>query len=757
MQHSVDDLKPSKVRHLLSWIFVVIIVSVLLPSLPYKFTGSPETQHIFGTIGKWLSGFLGYAIGGTFSAIGGYVIGFLELVTSIILLTPLFVWLKNKGNKSQSGYSDNRQRLHALGGLAASMLMGGAIFFHLFSKLGINVNNDNGALFFSAVAVFISGIILFLLNREREACPHNSRFGRMMRSLKPRSWKHWLFWVELVPAVVIAALGWFLGFFFYQANSDRYPDQEIASVPSFEQITLPFTHVYSIEKSLPFFASAVIDIDNDGVDEIYLGGGLLQPDVMYAYQSDGSFKDISQATNIGKDKNPETFGVAVLDVDENGWDDLVIARENDVSISYNTNGKFKEERLHLPFDEISAPLSVALGDVNNDGHVDMYVAAYIKNRYVKGQTGFNDHTYGASSLIFLNNGDNTFTDITESSGMTYIHNTFQGNFIDLDGDRDMDLVVSHDTGQVRTWRNDTTFGADGKATGSVKFTSIENPNNSDDLAKRQYGYPMGNAIGDYNNDGLVDFAFSNVGNMGPLMNRIVRGDLTEEQIYNPDIIVFKNEGNFQFTDSAEETNLRDYEFSWGMLFEDFNADGLQDLIISENYVQLPYNHLIYLPGRTLFQAENGKFADKEKETNTVNKAFEIAAIASDFNNDGALDMVRANLQGQSKVQINQGHGNNWLKLELPNTAKSLGAVATAKLASGKVLTKHFITSEGLCSDGSHLLYFGLGQNDSVASVDIQYLTGPTQTLDNPAINTTIKVERPAVVAEQTTLVPQASG
>ena len=268
---------------------------------------------------------------------------------------------------------------------------------------------------------------------------------------------------------------------------------------------------------------------------------------------------------------------------------------------------------------------------------------------------------------------------------------------------------------------------------------------------------MGNAIGDYNNDGLVDFAFSNVGNMGPLMNRIVRGDLTEEQIYNPDIIVFKNEGNFQFTDSAEETNLRDYEFSWGMLFEDFNADGLQDLIISENYVQLPYNHLIYLPGRTLFQAENGKFADKEKETNTVNKAFEIAAIASDFNNDGALDMVRANLQGQSKVQINQGHGNNWLKLELPNTAKSLGAVATAKLASGKVLTKHFITSEGLCSDGSHLLYFGLGQNDSVASVDIQYLTGPTQTLDNPAINTTIKVERPAVVAEQTTLVPQASG
>ena len=82
--------------------------------------------------------------------------------------------------------------------------MGGAIFFHLFSKLGINVNNDNGALFFSAVTVFFVGIILFLMNREREACPHNTRYGRFMRSLKPRSWKHWLFWVELIPAVVIA-------------------------------------------------------------------------------------------------------------------------------------------------------------------------------------------------------------------------------------------------------------------------------------------------------------------------------------------------------------------------------------------------------------------------------------------------------------------------------------------------------------------------------------------------------------------------
>ncbi len=727
----------SNFKGIVSWVIAIWITLVFLPTVPLKFLGSADTQHIFATIGKWLSGFLGDFIGGSFTRVGPYIIGSLELITCIILLAPAIVFLLNKVQKQASRPSLDRAKFHAIGGITASVLMGGAVFFHLFSRLGIEVNDDGGGLFYAAVSVFILGIVLFLINREAEPQDNKSALSRVFRRLKPRSWKHWLFWVELVPLVLVLFLGWFLGFFVHQAYTDRYPDQKIASVPEFKSIILPFDHEYTIEKSLPFFASAVIDVDNDGVEEVYLGGGLYQSDVLYRYQ-DGDFIDVSDMHNLGGDKASESHGVAVLDMDENGWDDLIIARENAVFIAYNDNGIFTETRLDIPFDDVSAPLSIALGDINADGYADMYVATYIKNRFVKGQTGFNDHSYGSSSLLLLNNGDNTFTDITASSGMTYIHNTFQGNFVDLDGDLDMDLVVSYDTGQVRTWRNN----------GDLTFDSVENPNNSDDLSKRQYGYPMGNAIGDYNNDGRVDFAFSNVGDMGPLMNKIVRGDLSKDQIYNPDIIVFRNDGDFKFTDTAEETNLRDYEFSWGMLFEDFNADTLQDLVISENYVQLPYNHLIYLPGRFLLQAENGLFADKEKESGVVNRKFEIAALASDFNNDGALDMVRANLQGQSVVQINQGHGNNYLKLELPNTARSLGAVAVANLSSGKKLTKHFITSEGLCSDSSHLLYFGLGKTETVTSIDIQYIDGSKQTLKAPGMNKTIPVAFPVTLNDE---------
>ena len=182
MDNSIDTLQPSKTRQILSWLLVALIVSVFLPSLTFKFTGAPETKHIFGTIGLWMAGFLGETIGGIFSAIGGYVIGTMELVASLMLLTPVFIWLANKRRSSGAAKDTHRQVLHAFGGLLTSALMGGAIFFHLFSKLGINVNNDNGALFYSAVAVFFAGIALFLINRDREPCPNNTRIGRFLHN-----------------------------------------------------------------------------------------------------------------------------------------------------------------------------------------------------------------------------------------------------------------------------------------------------------------------------------------------------------------------------------------------------------------------------------------------------------------------------------------------------------------------------------------------------------------------------------------------
>jgi len=139
-----------------SWIIVAWICYIFLGSLPYKFTNHPDTQHIFMTIGDWLGGFFGDGIGSLFSQYAAYLIGSFELLTALILLLPLLKWRKRTG-------------LHQLGGLMASAVMVGAVFFHLVSPLGIEVlhqgQSDGGSLFYSAVSILLLGIVLFTINR----------------------------------------------------------------------------------------------------------------------------------------------------------------------------------------------------------------------------------------------------------------------------------------------------------------------------------------------------------------------------------------------------------------------------------------------------------------------------------------------------------------------------------------------------------------------------------------------------------------
>jgi len=158
----------SKAVAAVSWVIVAWMCYVFLGSLPYKFTGHPDTQHIFGTIGNWLSGLLGNAIGSLFSQFGAYAVGAFELLTAVVLLFPALLWIKSKINKQPFGRT--RRRWHQIGGLMASAVMAGAVFFHLFTPLGIEVlhngQSDEGSLFRAAVSILVLGIVLFWINRH---------------------------------------------------------------------------------------------------------------------------------------------------------------------------------------------------------------------------------------------------------------------------------------------------------------------------------------------------------------------------------------------------------------------------------------------------------------------------------------------------------------------------------------------------------------------------------------------------------------
>lgn len=158
-----------KIVAVISWIITLWMCKVFLFSLPYKFTLHPDTQHIFGTIGAWLSGFLGNTLGDLFANFGSYAVGSFELLTSLVLLSPALVWLFKKIGGSEM-HVNFRSKMHGLGGLMASVVMTGAVFFHLMTPLGIEVlhqgKSDGGSLFYAALSILVLGLVMFFINHK---------------------------------------------------------------------------------------------------------------------------------------------------------------------------------------------------------------------------------------------------------------------------------------------------------------------------------------------------------------------------------------------------------------------------------------------------------------------------------------------------------------------------------------------------------------------------------------------------------------
>ena len=519
----------------------------------------------------------------------------------------------------------------------------------------------------------------------------------------------WCLAMIVIGVIIFALLSAFGALRFWQAEKTPQGETDL----SFKAVSLPFTHEADLKNSLPFLASAAIDIDGDGTDELFLGGGDAQADAMFAFNN-GGFKKLP--LSFAKDAVDATHGAATMDIDNDGDSDLFTARESGVWFHENTDGDFGSVKLPLNLADNTTPLSIGFGDINKDGLADMYIAGYIKIGLVEGETIFSDN-YGGFSYLFLNGGNGTWRDITKEAGVWRQHNTFLGVFADLDNDKDSDLVIAQDTGVVEMYSNN----------GDMTFTPIENPS--------VYSYPMGVAVGDYDNDGLVDLYFSNVGYTLP--PAILRGDLKKDDPFNPAYMLFRNDGGLKFSDTSVAMNAARYGFGWGTVMADMNLDGREDLLAAQNYARFPANDLLeHYPGKIL-QNYGDTFKPVEKVAKAENRLFGIAPIVSDFNGDGWPDLVWANLDGASLAYINNGGSRKWIKVRLPNNARSLGARVTVIATDGLTQTKQLLTSQGLGSDQGRDLIFGLGSAEGVKSVTIEFQNGTTRKIDAPKAGTLI--------------------
>jgi len=162
--------------------------------------------------------------------------------------------------------------------------------------------------------------------------------------------------------------------------------------------------------------------------------------------------------------------------------------------------------------------------------------------------------------------------------------------------------------------------------------------------------------------------------------------------------------------------------------------------VSENYEGWPVHKLeaLRLDGRFLLQNSGGQFMEAGPESGVQNRAYGISPLTADFNQDGYPDLIHVNLLGEQNVFISKGGDQGFLKVRLPNTVDSIGAKVTVQLKDGTNQVRDFVLGEGLVSDQSHTLIFGLDSQNAI-SVLVEKLDGETKEFTGSFHNETIDV------------------
>jgi len=491
----------------------------------------------------------------------------------------------------------------------------------------------------------------------------------------------------------------------------KFPVSEPPGNISFSEIPADFHHRWT-EPSHPFTGAAVIDVDGDNRFEIFVGGGRDQSDALLSFQ-DNQLKDIIAGTGLDQ-KSAATHGAASSDMDNDGDVDLIVAREDGLTLYINDQGTFSGQNIPIKLQQDAVPLSVSISDIDGDGDGDIYVSVFVSFAAFKSAT-FNDQEHAKKNILLRNNGDLTFTDITDEAGVAGKQNTFHATFANLDGDGDQDLILSQNTGEVEIFRNN----GDGTFTDMPTYSG--------------YGFWMGLAVGDYDQDNDQDIYVSNIGTSIP--DFLTSGDLKDDQWQNTNWAMLRNDGDFTFSDVAKELNLQGYGFAWGAQFEDIDLDGKQDLLVAQNYIKWPIHKVAPLASKALLQRETYK----ERKYYQVpslgldNTYFAQSPINVDINADGRPDVVWLNMDGPVRAFINQGTAN-FLTVRLPDTVQSLGAEVTVHLNNGQILQRQFIASTGLMTDTTPDLHFGLGAETDIIKVEVRTLSGQKTVIQSPEAN-----------------------
>ena len=472
--------------------------------------------------------------------------------------------------------------------------------------------------------------------------------------------------------------------------------------------------------------AALFDYDNDGDLDLYIvQGSAVEGNALFE-NVDGTFVNRSQSS--GADDNGYGIGVATGDYDNDGDVDLYVTNIGVNALLRNDgNGKFTDVTTFSGTEDEGFSACSAFGDLDGDGDLDLVVTKYLDVELITDRecldarsqrTYCNPTIYDAPmhDSLFINNGDGTFTDATESSGLASVKGTGLGVFIsDLTGDALPDIFIANDAMPDRLWVNQ----GDGTFIDEAMHRNIA----TDDSGMAKAG--MGATPVDFDQDGDFDVFVTN--------------------IYGESDSFYKNEGDF-FQDITRRTGLsaetRTYT-RWGIAFIDFNNDGLLDLYETTGGVVSGPNSYsdddpLAEPNLLFVQGENGRFSKVIPQGGTrellIGSSHGVAS--GDIDGDGGIDLVVVNSNKPVNILKNVlTDRGNWIAYTLLNKhgAPAIGATMEVVLNNGRSLFSQVQTSLGYASVHSPTLHFGIGKH-AIEKVVITWKGGFQQVFENPDLN-----------------------